>query len=95
MSRILHLPNGSAIHSDIIKCFDAAVENEFNKRPGVGSTDFWNFVESDMYTTLSIFYNSKYIDECFECLADAFDLQQSWDKLNVLRTDFLGLSAIV
>lgn len=93
MSRIVHLDNGSAIHADIVECFDKATQNDFNRRPGVGSTDFWNFVESDMYMGLSNFYQSTYIDEAFEKLADEFELSQAWDKLNVLRTDYLGLDA--
>jgi hypothetical protein len=64
------LPNGSAIKQDVIEAFNRAVENDFNLRPGFGTTDFWNFVESDMYMELRIFYNSEYIDECFEALAD-------------------------
>ena len=73
MSRIVHLDDGTAIKADVIECFDLAVNNEFNTRPGVGSTDFWNFVESDMYMGLRIWYNSQYIDECFERLADEFE----------------------
>ena len=64
------LSNGSAIKQDVIDSFNRAVENEFNLRPGFGTTDFWNFVESDMYMELRVFYNSEYIDECFEALAD-------------------------
>jgi len=64
------LPNGSAIKQDVIDSFNRAIENEFNLRPGFGTTDFWNFVESDMYMELRVFYNSEYIDECFEALAD-------------------------
>ena len=44
--------------------------NDFNLRPGFGSTDFWNFVESDMYMDLAGIYASTYIDECCEALAD-------------------------
>jgi hypothetical protein len=69
------LPNGSLIKQDVIDCFDAAVKCSFNTRPGVGTTDFWNFVESDMYMGLRTFYNSEYIDECFEALADNFELK--------------------
>ena len=87
------LPNGSMIKQDVINCFNLATECEFNKRPGVGSTDFWNFVESDMYTGLSEFYNSSYIDECFEHLASEFDLNVAWDRLQVLKTDYLGMGA--
>jgi hypothetical protein len=66
----MHLPNGSAIKQDVIESFDRAVNNEFNLRPGFGSTDFWNFVESDMYMDLAGIYASTYIDECIETLCD-------------------------
>ena len=69
------LPNGSMINQDVIDCFDAAVKCPFNLRPGFRTTDFWNFVESDMYQGLRMFYNSEYIDECFEALADNLDLK--------------------
>lgn len=87
------LDNGSMIKQDVIDCFNAAVEDDFNTRPGVGSTDFWNFVESDMYTTLRIFYSSEYIDACFEKLADEFELNQAYSRLQVLKTDYLGMEA--
>ena len=64
------LPNGSMIKNDVIESFNKAIDNEFNLRPGFGSTDFWNFVESDMYMDLRMFYNSEYIDQCFDVLAD-------------------------
>ena len=67
------LPNGSTIKQDVIDSFNRAIENEFNLRPGFGTTDFWNFVESDMYMELRVFYNSEYIDECFEALADSLE----------------------
>ena len=73
MSRIVHLEDGTAIKSDVIECFDIAVKDEFNTRNGVGTIDFWNFVESDMYMGLRIFYNSEYIDACFNKLADIFE----------------------
>ena len=66
----MHLPNGSAIKQDVIESFDRAINNEFNLRPGFGSTDFWNFVESDMYMDLVGIYASTYIDECIETLCD-------------------------
>lgn len=69
----MHLPNGSAIKQDVIDSFNRAIENDFNLRPGFGSTDFWNFVESDMYMDLVGIYASTYIDECFETLADALE----------------------
>lgn len=70
MSTITHLPNGSTIKADVVESFQKAIRNDFNLRPGFGSTDFWNFVESDMYMDLSGIYASSYIDECFEALAD-------------------------
>ena len=70
MSRIVHLDDGTAIKSDVIECFDAAVKDTFNTRSGVVN---WNFVESDMYMGLRLFYNSEYIDACFEKLADIFE----------------------
>ena len=51
------------------------------------------FVESDMYMGLSDFYKSTYIDEAFEKLADEFELDIAWDRLQVLKTDFLGMEA--
>lgn len=68
------LQNGSAIKQDVIESFNRAIENDFNLRPGFGSTDFWNFVESDMYMDLAGIYASSYIDECFEALADALEV---------------------
>ena len=66
------LPNGAMIKSDVIDTFNKAIENEFNLRPGFNTTDFWNFVESDMYMGLRGFYTSEYIDACMEVLADEF-----------------------
>lgn len=63
------LTNGSMIKNDVIESFNTAIADKFNLRPGVGTTDFWNFVESDMYMDLSSVYASTYIDECFEALA--------------------------
>jgi hypothetical protein len=70
MFRIVHLPNGSMIKADVVASFERAINNDFNLRPGYGSTDFWNFVESDMYMDLSGIYASSYIDECFEAMGD-------------------------
>ena len=68
------LPNGSAIKNDVIECFELAVEKQENLNAD-GSVN-WNFVESDMYMGLRMFYNSEYIDTCFEALADRFE----WDN---------------
>lgn len=87
------LPNGSAIKNDVIEAFNRAVENDFNTRPGVGTTDFWNFVESDMYSELRFFYNSEYIDECFEALADEFEGNLNLERIEILKKDFLGMEA--
>jgi len=72
MSRIVHLENGTAIKADIVETFDRAVVAEDNVARGVGSTDFWNFVEADMYMEHSGIYNSEYIQECFDTLADCW-----------------------
>jgi len=66
----MHLENGAAIKQDVIESFDRAINDEFNLRPGFGSTDFWNFVESDMYMDLAGIYASSYIDECLTVLLD-------------------------
>ena len=87
------LPNVSAIKNDVIECFNAAVADEFNTRPGVGTTDFWNFVESDMYQGLRMFYNSEYIDACFEVLADEFEGNLNLERIEILKKDFLGMEA--
>jgi len=87
------LPNGSMIKNDVIECFNAAVSDEFNTRPGVGTTDFWNFVESDMYQGLRMFYNSEYIDACFDVLADEFEGNLNLERIEILKKDFLGMEA--
>jgi len=87
------LPNGSMIKNDVIECFNAAIEDEFNKRPGVGTTDFWNFVESDMYMGLRMFYDSEYIDECFNFLADEFEADLNLERIEILKQDYLGMEA--
>ena len=64
------LPNGSVIKNDVIDCFNNAIDNEFNLRPGFNTTEFWNFVESDMYMGLRDIYTSEYINACFDVLVD-------------------------
>lgn len=61
------LPNGSAIKNDVIESFNRAVENNENIQSGEIN---WNFVESDMFMDLRMFYASEYIIECFDVLAD-------------------------
>lgn len=87
------LSNGSMIKQDVIKCFNDAVANEFNTRPGVGTTDFWNFVESDMYMGLRMFYTSEYIDACFDALAEDFEGNLNLERIEILKKDFLGYAA--
>ena len=71
LSRLLeHKLLDFGIKADVVESFDKAIRNDFNLRPGFGSTDFWNFVESDMYMDLSGVYASSYIDECFAVLAE-------------------------
>ena len=64
------LPNGSMIHNDVIESFKRAVENNENIQSGEIN---WNFVESDMFMDLRMFYASEYIIECFDVLADNFE----------------------
>lgn len=61
------LPNGSAIKNDVIESFNRAVENNENIQSGEIN---WNFVESDMFMDLHVYYDSEYIIECFDVLAD-------------------------
>ena len=61
------LPNGSMIHNDVIESFKRAVENNENIQSGEIN---WNFVESDMFMDLHMYYASEYIIECFDVLAD-------------------------
>jgi hypothetical protein len=61
------LPNGSAIKNDVIESFNRAVENNENIQSGEIN---WNFVESDMFMDLRMYYASEYIIECFDVLAD-------------------------
>lgn len=84
MSSIAHLPNGSAIHADIIEAFNKAVEAEDNVAQGVGTTEFWNFVEADLWFECN-FYSEEYLVEAFEVLADRFSnvLSDVWQTKRV------------
>jgi len=73
MSRITHLDNGATIKADVVESFDKAIMSEENIFNGIGTTNFWNYVESDMYMDLSGTYANTYIDECFEKLANIFE----------------------
>jgi hypothetical protein len=91
MSRIVHFPNGSAIHSDIIAAFDIAVESKENINAG-GSIN-WNSITSDMAWDLETFYEFHHIEECVKILSAEHDLNVAYDRLQVLKTDYLGMEA--
>jgi hypothetical protein len=90
MSRITHLDDGSTIKADVVEAFDRAVENPENINTD-GSIN-WNFVDADMNLDCG-YYSASYIFECFEKLADEYDLNQAYSRLQVLKTDYLGMEA--
>lgn len=90
MSRIIHLDNGSTIKADVVQSFDLSVANPDNNFAD-GSIN-WNFVEADMHLDCG-YYAASYIAECFDKLADEYDLDIAYDRLQVLKTDYLGMEA--
>jgi hypothetical protein len=40
------------------------------------------------------YYSASYIAECLDKLADDYDLNIAWDRLQVLKTDYLGMEAV-
>lgn len=84
------LSDGSMIKNDVIESFNRAVVNSENINED-GSIN-WNFVDADMNLDCG-YYSSSYIAECFDVLADEFELNQAYDRLQVLKTDFLGMEA--
>ena len=90
MSRIIHLDNGSTIKADVVESFDRAVANPENINND-GSIN-WNFVEADMHLDCG-YYAASYIAECLDKLADEYDLNIAYDRLQVLKTDYLGMEA--
>jgi len=64
------LPNGSAIHLDIIASFEKAVVNPENLHEGGGVN--WNFVDADLCMDLSGSYSHDHLYECFEVLVDNY-----------------------
>jgi len=72
MSQIIHLDDGTAIKNDVIQSFNRAVQSEDNLAKGFNTTNFWNFVHSDMYFDLHHVngYADTYIDQCFDKLAE-------------------------
>jgi hypothetical protein len=91
MSRITHLNDGSMIKADVVESFDRAVANPTNLYTD-GSIN-WNFVDADMHLDCG-YYSGSYIAECFDKLADDYDLDVAWDRLQVLKTDYLGMEAV-
>jgi len=85
------LENGAMIKQDVINSFEKAVTNPENINED--NTINWNFVDADMFMDLSMFYTDTYIQNCFEKLADEFELDQAAMRLEVLKTDFLGMEA--
>ena len=85
------LPNGSMIKNDVIESFNRAVENPENINTD-GSIN-WNFVDADLYLDLGAIYSEEYLLECFDVLADEYDLNVAYDRLQVLKKDFLGMEA--
>ena len=67
------LSNGSAIKSDVTVAFNRAVQAPENVAKGVGTTDFWNYVDADFTMDLARFYSYEYINECLEVLATAWE----------------------
>ena len=85
------LENGAMIKLDVINSFEKAVANPDNIK--ADNTIEWNFVDADMHMDLSDFYASEYIVECMETLADAYEADQAMMRLEILKTDFLGMEA--
>lgn len=83
------LPNGSMIKNDVIECFNSAIPANTQAN---GNVD-WEGVENDMFCNLGPSYNPLYIEECVEVLADEFELNASYDRLQVLKADYLGMEA--
>ncbi len=81
---LLNFNTMNTVEADIVSKFQEAIANKFNLRPGFGTTDFWNFVESDMYVGLREIYSSRYIDECFEYLAD-LEMEDRAAEINALK----------
>lgn len=84
------LPNGSAIKQDVIDSFNAAINDRNNRE--LDEVNFWNFVEADMFMDLRQFYGADYILECFEVLSKEYEMNQAWDRLQVLKSDYLGIT---
>ena len=62
------LQNGATIKNDVIETFELAIRSTQNIDQGLWTTNFWNFVESDMHIALSGIYATTYINECFDAM---------------------------
>ena len=65
------LSNGAMMKDDVIQSFRKSVYKNQDVPAGWKSTEFWNFVQTDMYMDLGNVYASSYIDECFDTLAES------------------------
>ena len=83
------LPNGSAIHLDIIEVFNASVEKPENF---VNGELEWNFVDADLHLDLP-HYSSEYLGECLDVLADDYEGNLNLERIEILKKDFLGMEA--
>ena len=61
---------GAMIKNDIIEAFEAAVTNPENINSSGGIN--WNFVESDMFIPLAVFYDTEYLNDCIGVLVDNY-----------------------
>lgn len=61
---------GSMIKNDIIEAFDAAVTNPENINTSGGIN--WDFVSSDIFIPLGVFYDTEYLNDCIEVLVDNY-----------------------
>ena len=67
--------DGAMIKNDIIERFNEAVNDPENINTGGGIN--WNFVESDVFIPLGVFYDTEYLNDCISVLVDNhFSYQQ-------------------
>ena len=59
---------GAMIKNDIIEAFNAAVTKPENINSSGGIN--WNFVESDVFIPLGVFYDTEYLNDCISVLVD-------------------------
>lgn len=61
---------GAMIKNDILEAFDAAVTNPENINTSGGIN--WNYVESDIFIPLAVFYDTEYLNDCIDVLVDNY-----------------------